>query len=1694
MSSGEDFTKKVIGKFRSELLDLTKRNSLISFRHTNKSVKQIRIIDEVISKIYEKLLSDNEFSFSSISVQNNIPEDEKSEQFELKIKEIKLSNQEYAEKRANLGDEPSERDFLALDIWVRDFVRVELGLPPVKRGQSLPVGEHARNLGIDPSFDLISKSNKKKHTDNALQTLLYPDQLERRLKSIYEQCKLYESEAGINILYFSLGFLEWYEDNETKAVLAPLILVPVEIIRKEKKGGYIFEVKLRDNDDISHNLCLEENLKRNFGLKLPTFDPEDGEIDKYFQDVFEIIKSKPNWKIKQFATLGFFSFAKLAMYKDLDPANWNETTFSENSIAHALINKRPDPEERIMFAEDYDVDAKIPHTEVPLPITDADSSQLSAIIDVINGKDLVIEGPPGTGKSQTITNIIAAALEREMKVLFISEKKAALEVVKSRLDKAGLGDFCLELHSNKTKRAEIAKAMSDSVKLRSKKLAKIDIQEEINKIESIKRNIRNYIDTIHEVYHPLEVPYQNIIWNLLGLSSKIVDESKINGVQVSDYKNINKHKLQNIQSEIRNFNLYRQECKIQNNLKEYLWAPFLNGSLDTKNYSMLLNDISIVSKSVNDFIKIQDHSSLHIVEKINFEFSEKAKFFLEFAPSANSNKILISVLKNLDNKEFLETIIKYVSLHQKEIELLGELNTVTNADIIDYASIGSTNLPEQDKLGPLAHISSKEISSNIEKLNARKDSLSSNMQILGEAIDSLDLKKPITLRDYKDLYSFSSQIVNIPSFVFQYRNKNVCRPEAPNILKDLKDKTVEVLNLQNSLRNSFRESALQLSKLDTSTILTQFRNKHFFSFLNSEYRKAKKLFNSHYSGDKYSFRFAIAILETLDTYLVKTEHLHQSYELSFILPGAKTCFEVPFEKIEQTIELVGSFKAEFPETRDFSRSLQEIITSEDNEKLDKAKRILGSKLVIEAISGILSELELTSKDKPEYCLNFLSTNVDKLSCFLPFETMSFKAPVNLRQLYDFKSKTEAKRYVSGEKISICNKFPDFTDLTDFASLRITLNFHKAISSLDSSLKTSITTSTKIADFYSDLEKAVLHIDTLDSSLEYLRQKWNVSVYEILGTQYRFAEIKEIQLRIQDLENNKNLLLPSVQFKESEQALQGMGLGAVLKAISLNRLNFENLEVIFNFCLYNTILNDFFSRNHDLKKNISIPFAELRKSFREQDKNLIELQRKKIKQELTKLPIVPGCSTGRVREFTEMGFINHQIGLQKNHAPIRDYFTRSRYSILSLKPCLMMSPLSISQYLPNNDICFDLVVMDEASQLKPEDALGAILRAKQVVIVGDPKQLPPTSFFNFGSDAQSDDDDEDYDGLLDNESILDLAISSFKPARRLKWHYRSKHESLITPSNNLFYDKDLVIFPSPSFEDEELGLKYLYVEEGVYQGRKNLPEAQAVIKYLCEHIEKYPNKSIGIVTTNQPQQALIKDLLDMEMNENILLQSFLKKHEDSLEPLIIKNLENIQGDERDVILISTVYGRESGASKFKQAFGPINGKMGHRRLNVLFTRARYKTVTITSLDPDLIVVNPGTSSRGLVAFKDFLTFAKYKNFGNPVSTGTPDSEFEVFVMNALTSRGFEVQCQVGVFGYRIDLAIVHPSLPGKYLLGIECDGATYHSSKAAKDRDKIRQEILESLGWKIYRIWSTDWFNDPKKETEKLLNEIKKLVA
>lgn len=587
---------------------------------------------------------------------------------------------------------------------------------------------------------------------------------------------------------------------------------------------------------------------------------------------------------------------------------------------------------------------------------------------------------------------------------------------------------------------------------------------------------------------------------------------------------------------------------------------------------------------------------------------------------------------------------------------------------------------------------------------------------------------------------------------------------------------------------------------------------------------------------------------------------------------------------------------------------------------------------------------------------------------------------------------------------------------------------------------------------------------------------------------RTIPLRQFVSQLERASNSVPFIQEWISYRQAAERCRAVGLGVFVEELEAENLSKDKIVLTFDYSYYSILLRHAMQEHPCLREFTSATYNQIIKEFRKMDRDMLEINANHLKFKLI-------SSSAYIQPNTPFKKL---LSRKRKLPSIRQMMTEYANNIIDLKPCFMMSPISVAIFLPMNTIEFDVLIIDEASQVKPEDALGVIARCKQYVIVGDEKQLPPSTYFEYEIDKSDDESDEldQIDDLGGYESILEIASTCFKESK-LRWHYRSRHETLIAFSNQEFYDNSLVIFPSPSRDGGELGVVSHYIGDGVYdrgRSRVNRREAQKIAERVREIALESPHCSLGVVAMSSEQAAEITMHVERLRRTCLEVDDFVirKTHE----PFFVKALEHVQGDERDIMLISVGYGKDDHGH-FTMNLGPINQKGGWRRMNVLITRAKLRCEIFHSVRSSefRVEVESSNERRGLVSLKNYIAYAETGKLDFARLTEQfEESPLEESITKRLTQEGLDLHTQVGVGAFRIDIALIHPERPGDYLLGIECDGASYHSSPSARERDRLRQEILENRGWIIHRIWSLDWWRNPEQEIQKVKDKVAQLLA
>jgi len=670
---------------------------------------------------------------------------------------------------------------------------------------------------------------------------------------------------------------------------------------------------------------------------------------------------------------------------------------------------------------------------------------------------------------------------------------------------------------------------------------------------------------------------------------------------------------------------------------------------------------------------------------------------------------------------------------------------------------------------------------------------------------------------------------------------------------------------------------------------------------------------------------------------------------------------------------------------------------------------------------------------------------------------------------------------------------EWNELVPTCHLIISLN--KEVYKLGRDPLTTSKWRSKLSDYF--YEGSKVFIDSQKDTLE----KYNQLFEEVNASESGLKELLQIDFtKLGNLETNwiktseslAQQWLTNIEYLKEWISWNQIRLKAVNERMMPVVTAYENADVStvdliteFNRGLYKSCADYIIDSNINLSSFNGKLFEEKIRKFKESTSLFEKLTKDELYAKLaTRIPDF----TKEAAQSSELGILQKAIKMKRGGMSIRKLFDNIPNLLPNLSPCMLMSPISVAQYFDTKSEKFDLLVFDEASQLPTCEAIGAIARAGNIIVVGDPKQMPPTNFFS------SNNIDEENIEKEDLESILDDCLALSIPSQHLLWHYRSKHESLIAFSNAKFYDNKLCTFPST----DDIVSKVTYINVAGYydkgKTRQNSFEAKAIVEEVIRRLSdpELSNQSIGIVTFSVVQQFLIEDLLNEVFKSRPDLEKIATETE---EPIFIKNLENVQGDERDIIMFSIGYGPDK-EGKVSLNFGPVNREGGWRRLNVAVTRARYEMQVFSTLKADQIDL-ARTSSEGVASLKAFLAYAEKGRSALPNRfsfSRISNSSFSNMLSEQILKHGYDVHTDIGCSTYKVDIGVINPSNKSEYLLGILCDGDNYLKAKTTRDREITQPHVLKSLGWNIYKVWSADWWENPDKTINQIIDVIKKLQS
>lgn len=1664
-SRGDDLRDLVHAKIenlRPKLLDLSRGNPLISTKLGPRSNSHIRTVDELPDILFFKLTTEEEMEFAPLPAIEEDPRDEQTDIFREAVINARLTDDAYG---AAMGAVDRDSDSYLdetrkIERALKDRVRAQFGLAPRAQKSEINLSQHAKNNGIVPSYELPQAGDEHedgRHTDDKIQTLLLPDDLERKLNSVLSKSRTWIQETGMNVLQVAFGFLEWTEDGETDSSFAPLILLPVEIKRARTPQGAKFGI-IGTGDEAEFNTVLAEKLRIDFSIKIPDFDGSS--IEAYFAAVSEVLPKKKNWRVRRQVAIGVFPSARMAMYHDIDPS---QSRFPDSEIIKSLL-AGSDSAGATPFADEYEVDEPEIESKVPCLVMDADSSQFSTLVDIADGKNVAVEGPPGTGKSQTIVNAIASALADGKKVLFVAEKLAALNVVKSRLEAVGLGEFLLPLQAEKSTREQVIESIRTRLEMRDTRSVR-DYEDKLNEFRRVRGQIADYIDLIASEFEATGLTVHEILGKSIATSGCLDDVA----TDVLESCAVPPEKL--------NVSGFSALMQLGEQLEKAHLAT-LNAKANWKESRLMYPDrftveeaCAIARRAAGEARALTDARARlddwGIDGTATFDDLEALRDQLEICAEhldRHSQDLLLRVLSD-DNAASVSVFLNECASVQSDQQALSEHISVA----FDPALIESLRSVE-DICGRVS-AETIQLDALRDRLAAEKKSAKSGRAIVAAfqpLISTCAAARTWPLDDIAKAHAIYREAGRDSIFL---KTPKLAEDNAAYHLRKLCEEGLALQNARAAQEQHFSLS-VDVSVEALEGCVSTLRSAGSFSFLSGAFRNAKRLFRSISRAAQFTKENAIKSLDELIAFRKRAADYLRQAEASSLFGlhyrGLETNFE-PFVGLAKYYEAV--FQEFGGPERQTLRSFM----------LDAAVKELELLPAIPATGAALTyELMGERIATADSQIKLLETAITELAPLTPqFRDQGLAVATvgdlarRLESLLGMRERLDTHQVAShvladrfdGHRTDVAHHLPLMTwaqSVVDRSMLHGVCSAGSpsgAVEALDAALAAEQTYGATLRRL-AEVAKIDPAVFTGDRPLPQAADALLAASADGEGL-FAFADFAAAMM---DIEPEGVMPLVAERLKQNSIS----GVSRQLEAVAIRTLARAAYKKLGN----------------KLSRYKGTKLEELRASLAAKDKEIIELARRQLRAAVKSGARPPsGNGVGKKSTWTDMALLENEISKKQKFIPVRDLTQRAGNALVELKPCWMMSPLAVAQYIPKGSVEFDLCIIDEASQMPPESAIGALLRCEQAVVVGDTNQLPPSSFFK----TMIDDEDADEDESVLNESILEMANGSFRPARRLRWHYRSRHSGLIKFSNKLVYDDNLIVFPSANESMARMGVEYRNVQ-GRYKAGTNPVEAKAVVDAIIAFMQTDPERSLGVVTLNQKQRDLIKEEFDHVLTGDRAAQKYTdawKEKNDGLEEFFIKNLENVQGDERDVIFIGTVYGPEEIGARVMQRFGPINGLAGKRRLNVLFTRAKQKIVTFSSMTAADIEADE-TSNPGVYMLKRWLEYTASGVLESGQETERePDSEFEMFVIEQLKAMGCIPVPQVGVAGYFVDIGVRHPDWPHGFILGVECDGATYHSAKSARDRDRLRQEVLEGLGWKLHRIWSTDWFNNARQECEKL---------
>ena len=1499
------------------------------------------------------------------------------------------------------------------------------------------------------------------------------DDLTAALRSLYRRSNQDYLDRGVWVLYLAFGALVWTDEDRSRYT-SPLLLVPVQLEGVSAAKGA--ELKAAPEEP-ALNPALALKLSQ-YGIDLPRVDDlEDVTAAGVLDAVRAAVAGQAGWEVRDSLALSYFSFAKEAMYRDL--LEHEDLIAAHPAVSALATGGRAETVSDFYFDEipDDEVDRRAAPESTPV-ILDADSSQRASIAAALDGRSFVMDGPPGTGKSQTIANMVGVLLRAGKTVLFVSEKAAALDVVRDRLSEAGLRAYLLELHSHKATRKQVAVALGtalDTVPVAPAAMTAMDVETARKRREELNA----YADAMNRPRTPLGYSLHDVLGLVAGLQD--VPVAPATGMVPADLTVEAFGEIKNAAERL--FTVWRPARQG----RTFVWRGVIEpGSMDSRLYQAAsaldsLSGIVNVNAAVAEAAGLTRPSDAGALAGLLDHLAGRPPGLPEDWLTADTLDGVRDAISDLAGG-----LTAITAREENATRVAGDLwRSVPPPDalpVIDRDAL-ATLVPAGTDFGDLTVT---EITQLAQQFAADADRLQAHLTSLTGLADMLGLRAPQTFGEAADLLTVA-RVAEEPWRPDRTWLSASGINSARHAARVLYEAWQAASQAETQATAYFTPGALGE---DVEGLANRFGSEHHgLGKLSGDYRADKKTVASFtregVGRDDAQEHLGLAVTWKHAVAAVTAAEVQQAPILGACYDGRST----DWAQVSQALGLADT-----------------AVRASGGQDLTRAGLLIGqdaapqravAAVVNDTITGISAwkaalKLPPAPAARPELVTGTITGAIGWLRTHLPVLSSAAAFTHEVERTVHHSLTAGQACYLAELRNAVEAAYTHLSE-RDAA-------FGDAFGELYASTQTDVPAIRSAAEWSRQLRIMITGSDEPLSPAQVKAAASALPVGQLAAAASAWQQARGTLVDAFSADRRADLAAELDDYEDARELIAALqedtGGKDEWRAYQSSRavLAAHGLDVTVEFCvaqhvpaaqvprvIEQALLQEW--ADHQLRTDPALATVRaagrdaLVSEYQELDRALIAAATGSI---------IRACNARRPRsDIGEAAVIRREAEKKKKHMPVRTLLERSRHVTQAIKPCFMMSPLAVSQYLPA-DLHFDVVIFDEASQVRPGDAINCIYRGSALILSGDQKQLPPSNFF----DAVNADDEEEWSEETDDtkefESILDHAKASgaFR-SLTLRWHYRSRHEALIAFSNASFYGGTLVTFPSRHSDGPDVGVELFWVD-GTYRrgsSRDNPDEAVKVAERVIHHYDTRPSLSLGVVTFSEAQAVAIETAVTRARQDRPDLDRFFTN--DRLRGFFVKSLESVQGDERDVLIFSIGYGPDENR-KITMNFGPLNKQGGWRRLNVAITRARYRNEIVSSIRAGDIPES--VTTEGLRHLRRYLDYAARGISALALDTsagGDAESPFEESVIAVIRSWGYELTPQVGTAGYRIDIGVRHPDHPGVYALGVECDGYQYHSSRVARDRDRLREKVLRGLGWNLHRIWGTAWYRDRNGEEHKL---------